>query len=687
MQAEQIAQALGNAKKVNGQWMASCPVSSHGQGNGDKNPSLCVSETDEGKPLFKCFSGCSQESVFNAVKDYGLLDNLPNPTDFLTQIKPLPKQQEPVLEQEWHYTDEDGVVQHIKQRYKTFDAKGKTYKQYRVDENGKRHASMTGANIVPYNLPEVDFARKTGRTVFLCEGEKAADALKSLGVVATCTHQGASSFPEDVVKHLVGLTIAIVPDNDTVGWEYARKAVAALKSVTKSIRVVDLGLQEIKEDAYEFVFKYGGDKDRLVDLTKATQAVTSEMDVTTPARLVGVAETPVIEELELPQAPLQREGFKLEAWDSIEDEPVEWLINGVIPQRSFVALYAPPASFKSFIALDIAECIATGRAFLGNQITKQGAVLYIAGEGHGGIGSRIKALKTHHKTPVGAPVYFLRRQVNLRSSKTDLQDLVNAIDDLKAIHEINFELIIIDTLARAFGGGNENASEDMGAFITAAGAIQGRYECGLLVVHHAGKDATKGLRGHSSLLGAVDTELEIIRIEGAQPPKGILHISKQKDGEDGQRIGFKMVEVSSSKLNIAQGEETSSLAVEVDEEMDTTQKATKEKNKDGLNRTGNGPVQQLALTCLHDAIKVHGEMQTIAGMRNKCVKLKQWRDEFKSRSGSDILQATFNTNWWKSKRDLQNLKKVVIKDDWCWAVFGEVEAIDTPVSNVHSLVK
>jgi hypothetical protein len=687
MQAEQIAQALGNARRVNGQWMASCPVSSHGQGNGDRNPSLCVSETDEGKPLFKCFSGCSQESVFNAVKDYGLLDDLPNPTDFLTQIKPLPKPQEPVLEQEWHYTDEDGVVQHIKQRYKTFDAKGKTYKQYRVDENGKRHASMTGANIVPYNLPEVEYARKTGRTVFLCEGEKAADALKSIGAYATCTHQGASSFPEDAIKYFVGLTVAVVPDNDAVGWEYARKAVKALKTITNSIRVVDLGLEEIKEDAYEFVHKYGKTKQDLIELTKGRLIVRDESDVTTPARLVGVAETPVTEELELPQVPLQREGFKLEAWDDIQDEPVEWLIQGVIPQKSFVALYAPPASFKSFIALDIAECIATGRAFLGNQITRRGAVLYIAGEGHGGIGSRIKALKTHHATPVGAPVYFLRRQVNLRSSKTDLQDLVNAIDDLKAINEINFELIIIDTLARAFGGGNENASEDMGAFITAAGAIQGRYECGLLVVHHAGKDATKGLRGHSSLLGAVDTELEIIRIEGADPPRGILHVSKQKDGEDGQRIGFKMVEVSSSNLNIAHDESTSSLAVEADEEMDTTQKATKEKNKDGLDRKGNGPVQQLALTCLHDAIKVHGEMQTIAGMRNKCVKLKQWRAEFQSRSGSDILQATFNTNWWKSKRDLQNLKKVVIKDDWCWAVFGEVEAIDTPVSNVHSLVK
>ena len=231
MQAEQRAQALGNARRVNGQWLASCPVTGHGQGNGDRNPSLCVSETDEGKPLFKCFSGCSQEEVFHAIRHYGLLPDLPNRTDFLTQLKPLPKH-EPVLEQEWHYTDEAGVTQHIKQRYKTFDAKGKTYKQFRVDEQGRKHASMTGANIVPYQLPEIEFARKTGRTVFLCEGEKAADAIRSLGAYATCTHNGASSFPEDVVKYFVGLTVAVVPDNDTVGWEYARKAVKALKTVT-----------------------------------------------------------------------------------------------------------------------------------------------------------------------------------------------------------------------------------------------------------------------------------------------------------------------------------------------------------------------------------------------------------------------------------------------------------------------
>ena len=280
--------------------------------------------------------------------------------------------------------------------------------------------------------------------------------------------------------------------------------------------------------------------------------------------------------------------------------------------------------------------------------------MYIAGEGHGGIGTRIKALKTHHNTPKNTPVYFLRRQVNLRSSQTDLKDLVAAIDDLKAIHEIHFEMIIIDTLARAFGGGNENASEDMGAFITAAGAIQGKYECSLLVVHHAGKDATKGLRGHSSLLGAVDTELEIIRIEGAQPPKGILHISKQKDGEDGQRIGFKMIEVSTSNLNIANSKETSSLAVEPDKELDTSVKQKVKQNPP--DATGNGKNQRLAMECLHEVVREKGFMRDSI----KCVGLGYWEERFRQKKGTSIAKKSVDKAWKEVQEDLVDYKKAVI---------------------------
>ena len=668
MQAEQIAKALGNAKKTGGGWLASCPLPTHGQGNGDKNPSLSISDGEDGKPLFKCHGGCDQQDVFEAIRDYGLLPDLEPRAELLSSIKPLP--QAPVLEQEWHYTDEDGVTQFIKQRYKTSDAKGKTYKLLKVDDQGRRHATMLGANIVPYNLPALEDAREQNRVVFLCEGEKAADALTSIGMTATTTHAGAGSFPEDAIQYFVNLNVVIVPDCDKVGWEYAKKATKAIKTIAKSIRTLDLELQ-LKEDAYEYVHNYQGTKNKLTDLVKQYAVkVTHEDEITIPERFrdpeQNTTETDTQEEIQP-----QRKGFLIEAWDDIKDEPVDWLIEGVIPKKAFVALYAPPASFKSFVALDIAECIATTRPFLGKEVKQQGAVLYIAGEGHGGIGARIKALKLHHNTPQGAQIYFLRKQVNLRSSQQDIQDLVQAIDEIQAVQGIQFQLIVIDTLARAFGGGNENASEDMGAFITAAGTLQGRYECALLVVHHAGKDATKGLRGHSSLLGAVDTELEIIRIEDA--PKGILHISKQKDGEDGQRMGFQMVtvDIGTSALGF---EEVTSLALELDGDMDINQQRGGKSTPP--SRAGLGTNNKNALNALHAAIKKFGVMEQVDGKRNKCIKIDQWRDEFKANVGNDTDSQAFKKLWWRVKTQLIEAEKVVVHGDWCWAIYADHDQKD-----------
>ena len=73
---ETIAKALGNARQVNGQWLASCPVPGHGRGNGDKNPSLSITES-EGKVLFHCHGGCDQRDVFDAVRSRDLLPTTP----------------------------------------------------------------------------------------------------------------------------------------------------------------------------------------------------------------------------------------------------------------------------------------------------------------------------------------------------------------------------------------------------------------------------------------------------------------------------------------------------------------------------------------------------------------------------------------------------------------------------------
>ncbi len=610
MQAEQIAKALGNAKRVGKGWLASCPLPTHGQGHGDKNPSLSISDGEDGKPLFKCHSGCDQHQLFHAIRHYGLLPDIEK-RDPLASIKPLPALTPQVLEHEWVYVDEDGEPLFVKQRFKTGTAKGKDYRQARINKDGSRSYSLGDCRIVPYRFPELLNAKTAGRAIYLVEGEKAADALVEIGAIATSAHAGSGSWPQEITQYFAGATVVMLPDNDLAGWKYAKLVAAALTPVVKSLRIVDLPVIYPTDDAYEWVNQYGGTRQQLAELAKQAQPITSADDVTIPEGLLASAEivapaTPNATNATAPGNVHQEtdktyKPFKIESWQSVKDEPVNWLIQDVIPEKSFVALYGPPASFKSFIAMDIAECIASGRPWLGKEINGTGPVLYIAGEGHGGIGARIAAIKQHHKTPDSAQVYVVRSQINLRSSVDDFTALIVAIDELVQELGVDLRMIVIDTLARAFGGGNENSSDDMGAFIQATGKIQNRYKCSLMLLHHAGKDTTKGLRGHSSLLGAVDTQMEIIRFP--QTREGLILMSKQKDGEDGQNYGFEAIEVEIDRSDLGL-ENGSSLAIKHREtiagEMDKARKG--QETKEPPDVTDKGIFASYALKALFMAM-------------------------------------------------------------------------------------
>lgn len=678
MQAEQIAKTLGNAKKANGQWVASCPVPSHGKGNGDRNPSLSIDINDDGKPLFHCHGGCSQEDVFHTIRELHLLPELMERPDPLANIKPIPRN---VLEQEWQYQDEDRQTVFVKQRYKVGET-GKTYRLYKVDADGRRHSSLGDARIVPYNLPALLDAKTAGRNIFLVEGEKAADAITSIGMIATTAHTGAGSWPEAITEYFAGAQVIILPDNDVPGWQYAHKAAQAILPIAKSVKVVDLGLQGQGDDAYEFI-EAGAGREKLVCLVKAAQILTSVDQVTMPERLnpitnsvveVTMAEWNPIENIAKefetePATPIPAKPTKqinIEHWDSIQDEPVKWMIDKVLPVGSFTALYGPPGSFKSFIALDIAEAIATGRTWMGNAVTEPGSVLYIAGEGFGGVGARIKACKQHHQTVDGAPIYVIRHQLNLRSSIEDFNALMLAVEHLVIDTGINFKLIIIDTLARAFGGGDENSASDMMQFVVTCGHIQKIVQdAALMLLHHSGKDSAKGMRGSSALLGAVDTELELIRFEDSM--KGIIRIAKQKDGEDGTRIGFEMVSVElappAGSLQI--GEPITSLAVQASElgQFDDLKKD----KKDSKSNAGFGQNQILSLQCLEIAIKKNGYLKLIEGTQRMVVDLAHWKNELWSKMGcTDEDKDSFKVAWGRIRKDLSKYGRGDISDGFAW---------------------
>jgi len=645
MDTETIAKALGNAKQVNGQWLASCPVPGHGSGNGDKNPSLSITES-EGKVLFHCHAGCDQREVFDAVRERNLLQSTPKREEIS-----YTQHQQPVLEKEWVYRAEDGTELFTKRRYKTSDAKGKTYSIHRVDASGKRVAGLKDTRIVPFNLPELLAAKKAGKAIYLVEGEKAADALASIGAVATTSHTGAGSWPTEITQYFSGANVVVIPDHDEPGRSYAKRAIAHLLPVVKSIRYLDLNLMMEGDDAHEWVYDMQGTRKELAELAKKAEVITNQVVVTDSEQLSEVF-NPV------PQL------LNIEPWDTIKDEPVEWIIENVLPARAFSILVGPPGSYKSFVALDIAEAIATGRTWMGNQVSSPGAVLYIAGEGFGGLGARIMSTKINHNTKDGAEIFVIRHQLNLRSSADDFNILMESIDDLIQRTGIDLRLIQIDTLARSFGGGNENDSSDMGAWIHNCGRMQRKLDCALMAMHHSGKDILRGARGHSSLLGAVDTQIELQKLQMDEPKdgvagRGVITLSKSKDGQDNLKFGFEMIHIDiGGSLNLGK---SISLAVREDQSMiDKVHKKT----ITPPSRVGVGKVQSLAMAALHKALKDHGEMRIVDGKRNKCVNFEHWEEA--------CLAKSLNKRQFKdSKTSLQERKKIEIFEPWVWILWED----------------
>jgi len=218
--------------------------------------------------------------------------------------------------------------------------------------------------------------------------------------------------------------------------------------------------------------------------------------------------------------------------------PTRWQIKKIMPARDVVAIYGAPGAGKSFMALDMAVCISEGREWMGYR-TKQAQVVYVVLEAANGFSGRLKAWQMHHgrKLPDGLSV--VAHSPFAFSSAKDIADLVESIravvgDDHGGL------VVFVDTLARAMGAFEENDNNDMGRVITASDAIARALQCTVALVAHPGKDASKGMRGGSALLGGLDT---VIQLEKNEDGLRTWKIEKQKEGEDGLTGCFKLTVV------------------------------------------------------------------------------------------------------------------------------------------------
>lgn len=256
--------------------------------------------------------------------------------------------------------------------------------------------------------------------------------------------------------------------------------------------------------------------------------------------------------LERPQAPLMR--FKLLSGADLSNAPpMRWMVRGVLPLEGLAALFGASGSGKSFLMLDIAAAVAGGEyEWFGRRIT-QAPVTYVCLEGEAGMGKRAKAWSLHHNKPIPDALRFITQPFDLLSD--DVPELAKAVTAGGGAGG----LVILDTLNRAAPGADENSSVDMGNLIAASKRLQSLTGGLVLLVHHTGKDTTKGLRGHSSLYAALDGAIEVTHTD----TRRAWSVAKSKDDVTGEARPFKLVIVPVGTDD--EGEEVTSCVAVLDE--------------------------------------------------------------------------------------------------------------------------
>ncbi len=303
--------------------------------------------------------------------------------------------------------------------------------------------------------------------------------------------------------------------------------------------------------------------------------------------------------------------FRLARFDEIKpDFGARYLVKGLLPREGLAVVWGPPKCGKSFLVADLLLHVAFGWEYRGHRVA-QGAVVYCGLEGVHGFRNRLQAVRMA-KLRVGCdaatPFFLMTASLSLAADRKRL------IDDIKLqLGNIKPVAVCIDTLNRSIGG-SENDDEAMSNYVRAANAIREAFDCLVVIVHHCGHGGDRP-RGHSSLIGALDTQISVKR-DSADNIVAELELSK--DGPIGLQLvsRLKVVEIGLDE----DGEAITSCVVEA---VGTGARSSMAKPNRRLPKGA-----AIALAALQKAIEDVGEVSAAsnhipAGVR--VVTVEKWR--------------------------------------------------------------
>ncbi|MCK4627019.1 MAG: AAA family ATPase [Phycisphaerae bacterium] len=459
---------LDNVKQTGPkQWIARCPV------HDDKHASLSITHDDEGKVALFCHAGCSTKDVCAAV-GIELRDLFPPKVN----NKPAAKTKGRITDT-YDYADADGKLLYQVCRYAPKD-----FRQRRPDGSGGWIWNLNGTARVLFRLPELLKADKSA-WVFVSEGEKDADALTALGLVATCNPGGAGKWhklSDDSPLH--GRRVAILPDKDGPGRKHAQQVAKSLQGKANEIRIIDLP---------------GNGK----DVTDFIEAIPGASPDDTRGDLLALADAaPVYEPPAEPEpladktdTPPKPGGAVIVCLADVKAEPLRWLWPGRFPLGKVSLIAGDPGLGKSLLTLDLAARVSRGLPWpdtLGEP-TEPGSIVLLSAEDD--IADTIRP----RLDAAGADVNSIRALQGVlyteSNTGTTREAAFSLQHDLPALQEAitrtgNARLVIIDPITAYLGGTDSHKNAEIRGLLAPLAQLAAKHKVAIIAITHLNKNAS-----------------------------------------------------------------------------------------------------------------------------------------------------------------------------------------------------
>lgn len=467
------------------------------------------------------------------------------------------------------------------------------------------------------------------------------------------------------LEDIEGLLEYIHPDNEYLGWV---KVGMAIKDYGLSFDVWDKWSKGgTKYQAHEMSQKWNSFKGTGISIGSLVYhakqggwkpaTIEQKIDMVISKRETPIhdAETGETEDQPEQDTPKERGRFY---YDNAPDIGINLDVNdfvqGLLTENTMSVVYGASNCGKTFFMSDLSFHVAQGKEWRGKRVEK-GNVMYLSLEGQRGIDNRINAYKLENKVDIDG---FLRVPCPINFVSENADDIplfVEFVNEANKKFGSDIKLIVIDTLARALGGGDENSGVDMGLLVKHSDLIRKNTNAHICFIHHSGKDESKKARGHSSLRAAVDTEIEISRKENDDFSNIKIQKQRDMDMEADMQFKLKRVVLGQNKYN----EEVTSCVVEpyiLSEDVEAR-----------INKKAQKPAIKKAYDATVECVGVRGVIRGSDNLPNvKTITYEQFKEGLDKRGIIELGTSGARSISSRIRKELIEADLIVCRDDFIW---------------------